>query len=317
MLSGGGLRLSYQTGVIRALLESGLTFSHIDGTSGGSINLAMLLSGQSPDEMAERWRTLNIMKSISMMPLENYIRPRDQIALGDGDGFREKVFPHLGIDVPKINAATGIEGTFNVLNYSRKVNEVFHHSAVDMDILVAGLSLPMLLPPIEKSGSLYIDSAFVRDANLMEAVRRGAEEIWLVWCLGNTSTYKGGMLNLYIQMLEMSACGALNQEFELINEINSQITQGISKYGQKQPIKMHLIKPEYPLPLDPELFLGRMDAETLIDLGYADAKNYLENMSAEGIPFTPEATQMREAPSPDYRLKRQSPLDWIREKLGF
>ena len=77
------------------------------------------------------------------------------------------------------------------------------------------------------------------------------------------------------------------------------------------------IKPEYPLPLDPEMFLGRMDAATLIDLGYADAKSYMENMSEEGIPFTPEATMMREAPSPDYRLKNQSPLVWLWEKLRF
>ena len=109
VLSGGGLRLSYQTGVIRALLEAGLSFSHIDATSGGGINLAMLLSGQSPDDMAERWRTLNIMKTISMLPLEKYIRTRDRVALGDGDGFRKKVFPHLGIDVARINAASGIE----------------------------------------------------------------------------------------------------------------------------------------------------------------------------------------------------------------
>ncbi len=45
ILPGGGLRLSYAAGVMDELFKHGLTFSHMDGTSGGSLNLAMLLSG--------------------------------------------------------------------------------------------------------------------------------------------------------------------------------------------------------------------------------------------------------------------------------
>ena len=57
ILAGGGMRVAYQAGVLRALHEAGLSFFHADGTSGGTINLAMLLSGLSPEEMSERWRT--------------------------------------------------------------------------------------------------------------------------------------------------------------------------------------------------------------------------------------------------------------------
>ena len=149
--------------------------------------------------------------------------------MGHGDGLSNRVFPQLGIDIARGRAAAGIVGPFNVLKYSRKVNAVIRHQDMDMDMLVAGLSLPMVLPPISNGGSLYLYSAFVRDANLMEAVRRGAEELWVIWCLGNTSVYRGGMLNLYIQMLEMSACGALHQEFELINDVNRDIAEERSR----------------------------------------------------------------------------------------
>ncbi|MCH8869773.1 MAG: patatin-like phospholipase family protein [Chloroflexi bacterium] len=317
VLSGGGIRVSYQAGAMRALLESGLSFSHVDATSGGSINLAMMLSGLSSDEICERWRTLNVTKSISLMPLLDYVRIRDRVALGDGDGFRDRVFPHLGIDMDRVRAAAGMDGTFNVLNYSRKVNEVIRHQDMDMDMLVAGLSLPMFLPPISKGGSLYLDSAFVRDANLMEAVRRGAEELWVIWCLGNTSVYRGGMLNLYIQMLEMSACGALHQEFELINDVNRDIAEGRSRYGQQGPIKLHFIKPETPLPLDPELFMGRIDSATLIEMGYSDAQRYLSDMSDEGVPLTPETTHMLDAPSPNFQLPTPSALRRMWDTLRF
>ena len=56
ILAGGGMRVAYQAGVIRALFEAGLTFAHADGTSGGTINLAMLFSGLSAVEMCDRWR---------------------------------------------------------------------------------------------------------------------------------------------------------------------------------------------------------------------------------------------------------------------
>src|SRR5690606_11972298 len=140
--------------------------------------------------------------------------------------------------------------------------------------------------------SLYLDSAFVRDANPMEAARRGAEEIWLVWCLGNTDEYRGGPLHLYIQMLEMAANGSLNRDLEQLEELNARIRAGDSPYGQAEPIRLHLIRPRHPLPLDPELYLGRITAATLIDMGYADARRYLATRPEAGVPLTPETIIM-------------------------
>ena len=50
ILAGGGMRVAYQAGVFKALGEFGLRFAHGDGTSGGTMNLAMMLSGLSPDD---------------------------------------------------------------------------------------------------------------------------------------------------------------------------------------------------------------------------------------------------------------------------
>ncbi len=292
ILAGGGMRVAYQAGVIRALIESGLRFSHADGTSGGIINLAMLLSGLSPVEICDRWRTLNIKDFVSLIPLKQYLKTYDLLGMGDADGIIHQVFPHLGIDVAKINVAQGIQGTFNVCNYTHKTNEVIPHNRIDLDLLVAGISLPIFMPPVQKGECLYTDSVWIKDANLMEAVRRGADEIWVVWCIGNASEYKTGFFNQYVHMIELSANGALFEEFDRINEINARISQGEAVYGHTQPISLHLIKPEYPLPLDPDLYLGRIDTATLIDMGYADAKKYLQHKRDEGLPFQPETTKM-------------------------
>jgi len=286
------MRLSYQAGVLRALQEAGLSFSHMDATSGGALNLAMLLSGLSPGEMCERWRSRDLKRSVTLMPLESYFRAADAVAMGSADGFVRYVYPHLGINLARVRAAEGVEGTFNVFNYSRKVNQVIPHREMDVDFLVAGMSLPGVMPPVRKDGTLYLDSAFVRDANLLEAARRGAEEIWLVWCLGNTDRYRGGPLHVYVQMLEMAANGNLNRDLEQIEELNERIRAGDSPYGQTGPIRLHVIRPTYPLPLDPDLYLGRITAATLIDMGYAEAHRYLAARTGAGLPFTPETIIM-------------------------
>ena len=294
ILAGGGMRVAYQAGVIRALIESGLRFVHADGTSGGTINLAMLFSGLSPTEMCDRWRTLKVHDFVHFMPFEAYLKVYDMLAMGTADGIRNSVFPHLGIDVSSINAAQGMLGTFNVCNYTRKTNEVITHDTIDLDLLIAGISLPIFMPPVPKNGNLYVDSVWIKDANLTEAVKRGAEELWVVWCIGNTGEYKTGAFNQYVHMIELSANGKLFEEFEYINEMNSRIIRGEEAYGQTQPIKLHLIKPFYPLPLDPDLYLGHIDTATLIDMGYADAMRYLIGMHDEGLSFSPEVTKMQD-----------------------
>ena len=294
ILAGGGMRVAYQAGVLKALQEAGLRFFHGDGTSGGTMNLAMILSGLTPDEMCRRWRTLHVRDFASLLPLRDYGKGMRVPALGDADGIVQKVFPHLGIDPARIRAAQGMAGTFNVCNYTRKVNEAIPHADIDLDLLIAGISLPIFMSPVRRGEFLYLDSVWIKDANLTEAVKRGADELWLVWCIGNTARYHDGPFRQYVHMIEISAAGALNQEFDWIRELNARIQRGDSPYGQTRPVRLHVIKPDYPLPLDPDFYAGRIDAATLIERGYGDAVRYIESAAPDGVPFEPEATRMRD-----------------------
>jgi len=297
VLAGGGMRVAWQAGVIKALVESGRRFHHIDGTSGGTISLAMLLSGLSADEICARWRTVPVRDFASLPTLEQIFSGAPGMGFGTDRGIRQTVFPHLGINVDAIRRANSVIGTFNVCNFSRKVNESIPHHDIDLDHLVAGISLPILMPPVRCGKDWYTDSVWIKDANLMEAVRRGAEEIWLVWCIGNTREYKRGAFNQYVHMIEMSANGALFEEFDRINDINARIARGEVVDGRTRPIRLHVIKPEFPLPLDPEFYFGRISAGALVDMGYADALRYLAAVPRDGVLFTPEATAMRDSGS--------------------
>ena len=129
------MRVAYQAGVLLALEEEGLTFFHGDGTSGGTMNLAMLLSGLSPAEMCERWRTLNVRDFVSFLRIKRYLRSLNWPAFGGADSLVQKVYPHLGIDAAHIRAAEGIEGTFNVCDFGEKTNWAVPHREVDEDLL--------------------------------------------------------------------------------------------------------------------------------------------------------------------------------------
>jgi hypothetical protein len=94
----------------------------------------------------------------------------------------------------------------------------------------------------------------------------------------------------------MSANGALFAELEAIAEINTRVARGEKPRGRTRPVVLHVIKPATALPLDPDFFVGNIDARTLIDLGYSDAAAYLDRRTEDGVPLTPEATQMQDAP---------------------
>src|SRR5690606_12077789 len=105
----------------------------------------------------------------------------------------------------------------------------------------------------------------------IEAVRRGAEEIWLLWCLGDRPEFLGGPVRVYVQTLEACAVAALHSDIERLREINDRIEAGETVWGHTRPIRLHLLRPERPLPLDTDLYTGRTSHAALVDQGYADA----------------------------------------------
>lgn len=306
ILPGGGLRLSYAAGVMDEIFSHDLRFHLMDGTSGGSLNLAMLLSGLKTDEMCDRWCSLNMVDTVSFGAMKEHVSDPFFVAAGSAEAFRNKVFPHLGINVNNIRAADGIQATFNVCNFSTKTNEVIRHQDITEDFLIAGISLPGTLPPVEINGVNYLDSGFIQDANLLDAVKLGANELWLIWIMGNIPQYRSGLLNFYVQMLEMSANGALGKEILQIAEINQRIQNGEAVYGHHQPIKLHLIKPEHPLPLDSALYTGQITHARLIEMGRSDAKNYLASVPLQGVSLEPGILQMT----------RQSPGIFFKETMS-
>lgn len=286
VLAGGGMRVAYQAGAVKALHDAGLRFDHADGASGGTMNLAALLSGVAPDELCARWRALRVTDFAALRPPADYLRPGRLAALGSTRGLADKVYPALGIALPRLRAAEGIAASFNVCRFDDKTVQALPQQALDLPRLLAAVSLPVLMPAVQADGATWTDAVWIQDANLLACVERGARELWLVWCIGNTPDWQPGAFRQYVHMIEMSAIGALNRELATIAELNARIAAGEQPWGHDRAIVVHIIQPERPLPLDTDFFAGRIDAATLIDLGYRDARRALR----EGRPSPLDAT---------------------------
>lgn len=290
ILAGGGIRVAYQAGILKALEEEGMTFDHVDGTSGGIFNAAMLASGHAVDEMIDKWKSLPIKHFASLARFSDYLTPWKLKGLGDADNIQKKVLPHFGVKMDRIKKLN-LPISFSLCNFSNKTVQSIPAKEIKEKHLLAGVSLPILMPALQVGKDWFIDAVWIKDANMMEAVRRGAEEIWLIWGIGNYPSYFSGALHQYVHSIEMSANGALWEEFEQIKLINKAIERGDNEFGQQQKIKVFIIKPNFPLPLDPELFLKKITCRDLINMGYQDAKRYLRGKQHSGEHLDSHATQ--------------------------
>ncbi|UZN04648.1 patatin-like phospholipase family protein [Cellulomonas sp. S1-8] len=283
VLAGGGMRVAWQAGVLLALEEDGLTFDHVDGTSGGILTAAAHLSGVGAADLCRRWRDVDVRDFGSALPLRDYLRgPWNLPAIGDADGMVQRVMPALGIDVDAVRRSD-VAGTFNVVDFVTKACVALDARDVDAPLLAAGMSLPGWVTPLHRDGHVWTDAVWVRDANVAEALRRGADEVWLVWCIGNSPAWRDGPLEQYVHMIEMSAAGALAADLQLAAATGRDFV-------------LHVVHPQLPLPLDPELYLGRVDADSLVQLGYRDARRYLDARTAGGVPHTVASTATPDPP---------------------
>lgn len=297
VLAGGGIRVAYHAGVLQALEEAGLTFGHVDGTSGGIFGTAMLGSGVTPTEAARYWRRLDLGGFMRVLPLRRYFGGLP--AIGSATGVREKIFPGLGIDIARLRTNATAAFTFNVCNFAHKTLESIPNADVTLDHLVAGVSLPLFMPAVPIAGASYLDGVWIRDANLTTAYERGATEVYLVWCIGNTPTYRPGLFHQYVHMIEIAANGAL---FEEMATLSARATR------EGRSWRVNVIKPAYALPLDPDFVLHRIDADTLINIGYADAKRYLADPRPVATPLSNTAAAFASAtimaePGPAYHYR--------------
>ena len=279
ILAGGGMKVGYQAGVLQVLLdEAGLTFEHADGTSGGCLNLAMVQSGLSGTAIANNWRTTGPFELTSFQPIWRYLLPWRLPGFLTFDRLLRRL-PEWGVDFDRIHASP-IVGTYNVYNFSDKALETHTGPELTPELFCACFALPIWFPAVTIAGKSYIDGVYWKDANLSEAVRRGADEIWVIWTVSETPDTHRGPYHQYFDIIEAVADGRFYEELREIERINQAVAAGTDAIHR--PIKVYVIRHDAPIPLDYLLFFSAGDMSRIVDMGVRDARRFL---AANGVPL--------------------------------
>lgn len=305
ILAGGGIKVAFQAGVLQVWLdEAGLKFDHIDAASGGVFNLAMMCNGQNGKQIADNWRNLNPRAGISFNWTE-YLKLFYAESLFTLDNYRENVFTDWELDWNKIRASD-LEATFNVFNFTKKELEVIEPANMTEDLLAACVSLPMWFPPQKINGETYIDAVFMTDANIEEAIRRGADELWIIWTVSDKDVWEDGFVANYFQIIETSAVGHYRASLKRIEENNRKIAEGgEGKYGRHIEVKE--LKSDVALH-----YLVNFSQDRLTEAVNVGVKKGREWCEENGIPFTPSDEEF-----PTEVHTAETVLSFTEEMKGF
>jgi NTE family protein len=150
-LSGGGIRGVSHLGVIQALTDHGIKFSHISGTSAGAIAAAFFAEGYSPRE------TLQIIKDASLLKL---LRPAigstGLVSILKVRFLINKYIPH--------NSFQKLKSRITISSVDFGEGRLVYFTEGELDIaLLASCCLPGIFTPIIINGRMYVDGGILNN----------------------------------------------------------------------------------------------------------------------------------------------------------
>lgn len=283
VFAGGGLKVAYQAGALQVLLdEAGIEFDLADGASGGVFNLAMWCQGMTGRQIADNWRNYQPLGDFSPN-LRAWLRgPWGASALTTG-GLRRHTLTSFGLDWHAIRS-TSREAVFELFNVTRQELQPVPAAQITEDGLLSAVALPMWFPPARIDGDIYIDAVFATDGNLEEMIRRGADELWVIWTVSTRGRWGPGFVAEYFVMIEAVANSGLRVALQRIEQNNADIAAGRpGSYGR--PITVHMISAE--VPLGYLLNFRRAAFVRAVDLGVRDTRAWCARHGIQTRPVPP------------------------------
>lgn len=273
--------------------EAKLKFDHIDAPSGSVFNLGMMLLGRSATQIADAWANLSTWEFVSFHPWREYITFWRLPSLLIQEAAVKRILPKWGIDLRKIRTCEEVNGrpmraTFNVVDFGTKRVKTIPHTQMDFNYFLVVDAVAGVVPPIAKDETLYTDAMLLKDANLSEAARQEADEIWVIWPVADRLEWRGGFWNHFGHIFKTCAVGNLKRELDQIEEINRRVDSGSAGPDERHST-VHLIRPDERIPVGYLFFRSRKQIRPTIDAGRAHARRYLAEknlLEPAGRPIT-------------------------------
>jgi len=182
VLGGGGVLGAVEVGMLRALLERGITPDLVLGTSIGAFNGALVASQPDlavVDRLTELWRSAGSARQAGYgdRPLRTVRRAvSTRTHLWSAEPLRQRLEDELG-DL----TFEELPVTFQVCAASiERAAEHWFTSGRVVDAVVASAAVPGLLPPAEVDGEHYLDGGIVNSVPLGRAVGLGATRVFVL-----------------------------------------------------------------------------------------------------------------------------------------
>jgi NTE family protein len=179
VLSGGANLGSVQAGMLVGLLESGIRPDLVVGTSIGAANAAFIAADPSPrraHDLCRVWRGLRPKDVFPIHPLRALRSVARGGAFFSPESFWGLIDRELGYS--QIEDA-GIPLRIVATRFSDGSEVVFEGGPVK-DAILASTALPLVFPPHEIDGELYLDGGLSDQIPLQPAVAAGALRIYVL-----------------------------------------------------------------------------------------------------------------------------------------
>ena len=180
VLGGGGNLGAIQVGMIRALVDRGITPDVVVGCSVGALNAACLAADPTPtgvDHLEHVWRTLDGEAICPPGRLSGlWLLTRKYRALQSNAGLRKLIETSLPFrrfeetTIPLHVVATSL----------RTGRERWFTSGPVVEPILASAALPAVFPPVMIDSELFIDGAVVDNVPLSRALAVGADRIYVL-----------------------------------------------------------------------------------------------------------------------------------------
>ncbi|WP_017586839.1 patatin-like phospholipase family protein [Nocardiopsis ganjiahuensis] len=181
VLGGGGVRGAVEVGMIRALLEAGITPDLVVGTSIGAINGAVLASDPTMaavEQLTRTWTSEDanaVFGDAVTRQLHRLVTTRTHLI--SPEPLRRLLVAALGPDpvfedlaVPLRVVAASIE----------RAAEHWFSTGPLIEAVLASASVPGLLPPTRIGGEHFMDGGIVNSIPIEAAVRAGAGTVYVL-----------------------------------------------------------------------------------------------------------------------------------------
>lgn len=274
VLSGGGNRGAAQAGALLGLLERGVHPQLIVGTSVGALNgvaCAADPTSAGAHNITEVWRRVrreDVFPGNSLTVGWRVLTRRG--SMHHARNFQRFVKTMLSPDVqcfgdlrlPCIVTAT-VLGSGKLHLFGTDPHESL------LDALLASTAIPPFFPPYHYGHEWFVDGAVVANLPLVQALERGAREIYALEIVDNLSAVSGYTLG---QTLSYSLRAMLRQQHEMEHKLATLVQHGITVHPIRLTVDDRLAYDDF------------SSTSALIENGYQTTINYLDTLPAPRTP---------------------------------